>query len=231
MHPSLIADDSHAGVGSRFTERGGAWGRDGHIVYGANFGRALFTVPAAGGIPVPATRLLARRAELSHRFPSFLPDGRYFLYQGRGSTAEGRGVFLASLDGAGEAGQAAETGEESVRILPVVSNALYVPTTDGHVGVLLYVANGRIEAQRFDASRRTLVGSAQPLAIQAGGETLFHPAAVGASSHVARVCDAIRGRQSGFPELIVKEVPRCIMKPKSSVDRDPSQGAETDHAA
>lgn len=182
--PVAVADDSHAGVGSRFTERGGAWGRDGHIVYGANFGRALFTVPAAGGIPVPATRLLARRAELSHRFPSFLPDGRYFLYQGRGSTAEGRGVFLASLDGAGEAGQAAETGEESVRILPVVSNALYVPTSDGHVGVLLYVANGRIEAQRFDASRRTLVGSAQPLAIQAGGETLFHPAAVGASSHV-----------------------------------------------
>jgi Tol biopolymer transport system component len=173
--PVAIADDSHAGVGSRMTERGGAWGRDGLIVYGANFDRSLFMVPAAGGIPAPATRLLAGRAENSHRFPFFLPGDRHFLYQARASAPTGRGVFVGTLNGA---------DGEAARVLAVDSNVVYAPIADANHGVLLYVANGRIEAQRFDPSRRTAVGSAQPLAIEAGEGTLFHPSALGASAHV-----------------------------------------------
>jgi hypothetical protein len=115
------------------------------------------------------------RAENLHRFPSFLPDGRHFLYQSRGSTEEGRGVFLGTID---------HTASDNVRILPVDSNALYVPAADARPGVLLYAANGRIEAQRFDPTRRALVGAAQPLALETGGDAMFLPAPVGASSEV-----------------------------------------------
>jgi hypothetical protein len=157
------------------TERGGSWGKDGLIVYGSNFDHALARVPAVGGVPRPATRLAAGRAETSHRFPFFLPDGRHYLYQGRAGSDDGRGVFVRSVDSA---------DGEAVRLLQVESNVVYAPIDGSHLGVLLYVANGRLDAQRFDPARRTLVGSAQPLVSDAGGQTLFHPAAVGASSHV-----------------------------------------------
>jgi Tol biopolymer transport system component len=186
--PVTIADDREAGVGTRRTEMGGTWGRDGLIVYGANFNPpALVMVPAAGGAPAPATRLVAGRGDNQHRFPSFLPDGRHFLYWVRGSKPEGRGVFVGSVD---------DVESDGVRVLPVNSNAVYAPTAGTDSGVVLYVANERIEAQRFDAFRHRPVGSPQPLGIEAGGDTLFSPAAIGASSDVLAYSTRLG---SGYP--------------------------------
>ncbi|HKY22009.1 MAG TPA: protein kinase [Vicinamibacterales bacterium] len=183
--PVVVADDNRTGVGNRRMERGGAWSSDGWIVYGASFNPSLFALPAAGGVPKPATMLLGDRAE--HRFPWLLPDGRSFLYQVRAGATEGRGVFVGAL-GTTEAGRK--------RILAVDSNAIYAPTFGQEQGVLLYVANGRIEAQRFDPARRATVGPAQPLSMEAGSETFFHPAAIGASSSVlAYASQLAAGRQ------------------------------------
>ena len=97
--PVVVADDASASGGSRRTERGGTWGRDGWIVYGANFNPpSLFAVPAAGGVPVLATALLEDRTEQLHRFPTFLPDGQHFLYQVRARASEMRGVFVGALN-------------------------------------------------------------------------------------------------------------------------------------
>ena len=174
--PVAIADDRHVAVGNRRAEMGGTWSKDGLIVFAPNFNPpSLVMVAATGGVPAPVTRLEAQRGQNQHRFPFFLPDGRHFLYLARASTPEGRGVFVGSVE---------RGGNEGVRVLDVESNAAYAPMAGTDLGVLVYVANGRIEAQRFDPSSRTLVGSAQPLAIEAGGPTLFHPAAVGASADV-----------------------------------------------
>lgn len=174
--PVVVADDASESVGGRRSERGGTWGRDGWIVYGANVNPpSLFAVPAAGGVPVPATALVEDSTEQLHRFPAFLPDGQHFLYQVRARAPEARGVFVGALSDA-------STRRE--RILAVESTAIYAPSPEQDQGVLLYVANGRIEAQRFDPARRTTVGPARPLSIEAGSATLFHPAVVGASSHV-----------------------------------------------
>jgi dipeptidyl aminopeptidase/acylaminoacyl peptidase len=61
-------------------------------------------VPAAGGKPVPVTRL--EGDEKSHRWPRFLPGSRHFLYEvrkpvpGAGAAAlSSRLIYLASLDG------------------------------------------------------------------------------------------------------------------------------------
>lgn len=174
--PVVVADDASASGGSRRSEHGGTWGRDGWLVYGANFNPpSLVTTPAGGGVPVPATALVEHRTEQLHRFPTFLPDGRHFLYQVRARAPEARGVYVGALR---------DTSTRPERILAVESNAIYAPSPGQDQGVLLYVANGRIEAQRFDPARRTTVGPAHALSIEAGSSTLFHPAAVGASSHV-----------------------------------------------
>lgn len=181
--PVAMADDRRAGVGNRRTERGGTWGRDDTIVYGANFNPpSLFMIPAAGSAsaPSPATRIATRRGEYLHRFPFFLPDGRHFFYQSRGSTPEGRGIFL---------GVTGEPDRNAVRILPIDSNAVYVPpptqASDADPGLLLYMTNGRIEAQRFDPARRALVGAARLLDIDVGGgNAMLYPAPIGASPQV-----------------------------------------------
>ena len=78
--------------------RGGAWNRDDIIVFAPNTTSVLMRVSASGGAATVATRLDAGQHEISHRWPSFLPDGKHYLY-----TSRDKGVFLASLDGDGTA--------------------------------------------------------------------------------------------------------------------------------
>ena len=78
--------------------RGGAWNREGVIVFGAGSTGTLFRVAADGGGTVsPATTLLP--GQTNHRFPQLLPDGRQFLFMTLG-LADVRGVYRASLDDA-----------------------------------------------------------------------------------------------------------------------------------
>src|SRR5262249_3419993 len=60
--------------------RGGTWGPDGTIVFAPSFQGGIYRVRATGGDPTPVTVLDAARKEQTHRWPSFLPDGRHFLY-------------------------------------------------------------------------------------------------------------------------------------------------------
>src|SRR5262249_39070408 len=54
--------------------RGGAWTRDGTIVFAPSTAVPLFKVPAAGGSAVAMTQL-DPGAQVSHRWPQPLPDG------------------------------------------------------------------------------------------------------------------------------------------------------------
>ncbi len=77
--------------------RGGAWSRDGVIVFAPSAEAALSQVPAGGGEPTPVTRFDA--AERSHRFPQFLSDGRRFIYTVYFSQANQKPVVkVGSLD-------------------------------------------------------------------------------------------------------------------------------------
>jgi serine/threonine protein kinase len=79
--------------------RGGAWNRDGVILFAHSTNTPIFRVPDTGGEPVPATRLDPTRGEDRHRFPVFLPDGKRFLYWARtpGAQTDLTGIYLASL--------------------------------------------------------------------------------------------------------------------------------------
>ena len=70
-------------LASAVAGQGGAWNRDGTILFGTNFVSRLFRISATGGEPVAVTRLDGQ--QLGHNFPHFLPDGRHFLYYVRGN--------------------------------------------------------------------------------------------------------------------------------------------------
>jgi eukaryotic-like serine/threonine-protein kinase len=59
-------------------ELGANWNQDGVIVFGNLQG--LMKVSAAGGTPSLLTKADHSRGELAHVSPSFLPDGKHFLY-------------------------------------------------------------------------------------------------------------------------------------------------------
>jgi Tol biopolymer transport system component len=128
--------------------RGGAWSRDGVILFAPSAVSPIYRVSAAGG---PATVLtqLDKPAQSDHRAPQFLPDGNHFLYYARG-TADGRGVYVGGLD-----------GSHSQRLVDADAGAVYAAT--GH---LLFVRQGTLFAVRFDPNRLALVGAPFPVAQQ-----------------------------------------------------------------
>src|SRR5713226_6679005 len=78
--------------------RGGTWSRNGVIVFNPGNRTMLQKVPASGGVPTAATVL--GQGEIGHYRPSFLPDGRHFLYRAsKGSETSGP-IYLGSLDSA-----------------------------------------------------------------------------------------------------------------------------------
>jgi len=77
--------------------RGAAWGPDGTIVFTPSSTQPLFRVSAAGGVPEPASKLDASHSENSHRWPSFLPDGKHFLFWGRSSRNQENTLYIGEL--------------------------------------------------------------------------------------------------------------------------------------
>ncbi len=128
--------------------RGGSWNGDGTIIFSPGPSNALLMVSADGGTPQEITKLNNARNETSHRWPWFLPDGRHFLFTTRAFLSEDQGLYVGSLD-----------SPEHKLLLPLSSNAVYVPP-----GYLLFMREGSLMGQRFDARRLQLEGEAFPVA-------------------------------------------------------------------
>jgi serine/threonine protein kinase len=143
---------------------GGSWNRDGVIVFGqSNEGGKiiLMRVSANGGTPTPVTTLNASRGETVHAFPSFLPDGRHFVYSINSATPANKGIYVGSLD--------AKPEEQDLRQLVVTDQlAAYAPSSDPDVGHLLFVREGALMAQPFDARRLELTGEPVTVAERVG---------------------------------------------------------------
>ncbi|MCA1580878.1 MAG: serine/threonine-protein kinase [Acidobacteria bacterium] len=148
--------------------RGGAWSPGGTILFSAGEDAPLFRLRAAGGAPAPETTLGA--GQLGHAWPSFLPDGRHYIFlveSAEGSMAE---IHTAIL---GEKG--------SKRLAPVESRAIYASP-----GYLLFVREGTLVAQGFDAGGLELRGD--PISIaerigRTGGAAQSWYAPISASSN------------------------------------------------
>jgi len=116
---------------------GGTWNRDGTIVFGPAPTSPLFRVPAGGGRPIAVTKLDDSRHETAHRYPSFLPDGRHFLYTAANLSGPpndpANAIRIGSLD-----------SKEDRVLVPILANARFA---SGH---LLYTREGTLLAQRLN---------------------------------------------------------------------------------
>jgi eukaryotic-like serine/threonine-protein kinase len=148
------------------TGRGGTWNRDGTIVFASARG-PLLRVTSAGGTPAPLAGLDDSLGELTHRFPSFLPDGRHYIYLAQAFSSHPQDsniLYVGSLD-----------SKKRTRLLRVNSSAVYAPASAGaSSGYLLFTRENTLVAQPFDPKRLSFTGEAVPI-----GESLSFFASVG----------------------------------------------------
>ncbi|MGQ0733309.1 MAG: protein kinase domain-containing protein [Acidobacteriota bacterium] len=129
---------------------GGAWNHEGVIIFGSSEG--IFRLPAEGGTPQAITTL--ESSEIGHFWPTFLPDGRRYVYTAWSADPSARAVFAGMLG-----------ATEKTRILAAESNAVYSGT--GH---LLFQRGKAVYAQPFDPRTLALTGEPARVADEVGFE-------------------------------------------------------------
>jgi Tol biopolymer transport system component len=135
--------------------RGGAWSVQNQIVFTPDIASGLFRVNADGGSP--ESLLPLERGHTSYRWPSFLPDGRRFLFHVKGATR--RSIRLGSLDG----------GTSSALVLEDAPYAgVYAAS-----GYLLTVRDGTLLAYPFDPGSLPIRDEGIRIADNVGGSTMF----------------------------------------------------------
>jgi eukaryotic-like serine/threonine-protein kinase len=140
---------------------GGTWNRNGDIIVG-NITGGLLHVRETGGAASPVTTLDPSRKEEFHMLPSFLPDGRHFVYlriAPRGP--EFSGTYVGTLD-------AKPDGQSKERLLPYEVGLTYAAATDSGPGRLLFLREGTLMAQPFDEGRLALAGEPVPVVERVG---------------------------------------------------------------
>jgi len=123
--------------------RGGTWDRDDVIVFAPDYRDGLWKVSAAGGEPTRAT-VLDPSKHTTHRWPTFLPDGKHFLFfatNHAGGRREENGIYMGSLD-----------DTASHLVMASEGAALYAS------GYLLYHQQSALMARKFDPTRAQLSG-------------------------------------------------------------------------
>ena len=132
---------------------GGEWDEDGTILFSSGGGGGhLFTVAATGGEPKPLLVPDAKRGETGFVLPRLLPGGRRLLFNALG---EGEGVFGAHVASLDRPAERRLIGPGLTRFVPAA----------GH---LLFVRNGTLLAQPFDADRAELTGEPVTIATSVG---------------------------------------------------------------
>jgi Tol biopolymer transport system component len=142
--PQILCDAPHG--------RGGAWNREGTILFTPDTFTGLSRIQASGGTPQEVTKPDASRLEQGHRWPVFLPDQRHFLYLAAnfGGKFEKNTLYVGALD-----------SNEKHQLLSASSNPAYAEP-----GYLLYWQDNSVMAQSFDP--RTFALSGQPRAVADG---------------------------------------------------------------
>ena len=154
-----------------FTVLGGAWNRDDVLLLGTD-GRGLMKVSAAGGVPSLVTTVSGKEV---HVFPSFLPDGRHFVYL-RGP--QNSGICVGSLDSPPEQ-------QSSKRVVSTPVMAVYVPPAGAGMGRLLFMREGSLLAQAFNDTRLEPTGEPTLLAEHVAGVYLWGEFAASSSGVLA----------------------------------------------
>ncbi|MEA2162733.1 MAG: eukaryotic-like serine/threonine-protein kinase [Thermoanaerobaculia bacterium] len=123
----------------------------------------IYRISDQGGTPVKVTA--PKKGEWRHAWPHFLSDGQHFLYWSSAANSFNREIILASLD----------TPATSVLLRNVSQVGLIKPDQ------LIYVRDGELLVQRFDADKGALLGDPALIAndveyFYASGRAIFDAA-------------------------------------------------------
>jgi eukaryotic-like serine/threonine-protein kinase len=137
--------------------RGGTWNAANVIVFAPDAEGPLYKVSATGGKAEPITTIDAARKEVGHRFPSFLPDGKRFLYSSLPGKDGKFEIFAGSLD------DTSRTDIGAFEATPVFAEP----------GWLMYAKQGVLAARPFDP--RTLKVTGDPVMLDDEPSTILDP--------------------------------------------------------
>jgi Tol biopolymer transport system component len=154
---------------------GGAWNQEGTVLYAPVPDAPILRVSASSASSISVVNMAAVTQldvprQTGHRFPTFLPDGRHFLYYVAGRP-DVRGVYVGQLD-----------GSQSQRLLDADAPAVYAPPVAAATGQLLFVRQSVLWAQDFDAGKLELSGIPFKVAEQIAIDSGRNVAALGASA-------------------------------------------------
>jgi eukaryotic-like serine/threonine-protein kinase len=126
---------------------GASWGGQGMIAFAPALVSVLQQVQDAGGAPQSLTRF--EKADVSHRWPEFLPGGKAVLFAAGNNGNDFTNALIAV--------QTVGTGERR-NLIQAGTNPRYA--TSGH---LVYTQAGSLMAVPFDPQRLTTTGTAVPV--------------------------------------------------------------------
>jgi Tol biopolymer transport system component len=130
---------------------GGAWNKDGTILFSPSLSDAFYRVPATGGKPIPVLKLDEGKFERGDLWPQFLPDGKHFVFYLQTDLTETSGVYAASLD-----------GTEYKKLFASQTNAVYSS------GYLLFINERNLMAQQFDPGKLEIIDTPSMLGSDIG---------------------------------------------------------------
>lgn len=137
-------------------QSGGTWNREGVILFGGGVA-GIRRVSANGGAVTTVTSIDTARGDGGHPTPTFLPDGRHFLYWIDNPDPARSGYYLTSL----------KSGENRLLLsADVRSIGVAVNPVDQNAGYLVFVRQGALLAQAFDFNRNEMVGNPVRIAEQ-----------------------------------------------------------------
>lgn len=138
--------------------RGASWSTKGTILYTPSPNDGLYKIPAAGGTPAQVTFLDPNVPDLSHRWPTFLPDGERFVFLVWSNSLEVRngigGIYTGSL-----------STRETSRLLELDTSPVLVP------GWILFAQGRNLMAAQFDGASSKITGEVRGT----GEEVQFDP--------------------------------------------------------
>ncbi|HEY9430546.1 MAG TPA: protein kinase [Blastocatellia bacterium] len=144
---------------------GGAWSRDGVILYGPHPVGGLWRVSERGEEVTTVITRDSSRQEIYLSHPSFLPDGRHFLYSITSGNKETRGVYLGSLDGPVK-------GPLLDQVTPIQYMAAVPGDTAGGPGWLVFGLDGKLLARPFDTNRLDFTGDPIVISEKVGSDPI-----------------------------------------------------------
>src|SRR5262245_26414424 len=125
--------------------RNAIWSADGTVIYSGRDAR-IYRVPANGGTSAPITTIDVDAGEVAHTATQFLPDGRRYLLLVVNRDPSKNAVYVATT----------ESAERTV-LRGVHNRAVYAG------GLLWFLRDCTLVAQRFDASTGAATGEIHPV--------------------------------------------------------------------